>query len=117
VGIPHVLRRVIKSRHTGPKVRELSALFFSALRRDRKKSLCTRNFFLEEPERGGYAVPRKGEGEDEESVVNNVLIAWTFSHVSLVGHMQRPGHADFSVHRSPEPGTNVIMGKCSCTTV
>jgi hypothetical protein len=74
--------------------RTFGPVFFCVAPRQ-KKIFARAYFFLEVPERGRYAVPRKGEGEDEERVVNNVLIAWTFSHVSLVGHMQRSGQSDF----------------------
>jgi hypothetical protein len=48
-----------------------------------KKNFSMRaHFFLEEHNHDRYGVARKGEGEDEERAVNNLLIAWTLSHVA-----------------------------------
>ena len=43
--------------------------------------------------------------------MNNVLVAWTNSHVLLIGRIRYPGHEDFFVHISPESGTNVVREK------
>jgi hypothetical protein len=75
------------------------------------------HFFLEDQNLGRYVGARKGEGEVEERDVNNLLIDWTLSHVSLAGRMRRPMHEDFLVRLSPESATDVAMGKCSCTAV
>jgi hypothetical protein len=51
--------------------------------RDFQKNFFARaHFFLEEHNPDRYGVARKGVGEDEERVVNNLLIAWMLSHAA-----------------------------------
>ena len=51
--------------------------------RDFQKKISARaHFFLEEHNHDRYVVTRKGVGEDEERVVNNLLIAWMLSHAA-----------------------------------
>jgi hypothetical protein len=100
IAAPKPLRGTLQKISPGRKFVRTSGLVFLWRARRRKLFLFSGVFVLEQNNFFSMLARVKGEGEDKQRVVNNLLIAWARCQIKLAMSMTQPGLSDLRSHTS-----------------